>query len=159
MQEELILLTKLGHLNWEEVINLHLMHYTEFLLKKELAIYLRVDSHYMQVLWYSGQLFALSIHLRRTNSSSYGYIKISTIITLNLVCYQLHSYWLLACHIHFTLQEKWLIFGQKKEVDIVHGITTIESVPNGWYKTWINYISIIWLDIQLGLEDMVYNIS
>jgi hypothetical protein len=52
-----------------------------------------------------------------------------------------------------------LIFGQKKEVDIVHGITTIESVPNGWYKTWINYISIIWLDIQLGLEDMVYNIS
>jgi hypothetical protein len=54
--------------------------------------------------------------------------------------------------------EKWLIFGQRKEVDSAPLTTAIVNAENGWLPIWIGTFIIILEDTPHGKKGTVFHI-
>ena len=159
MPEEHTLQIEHGPLNLEEDTPPQWMLYLEFHLKKDQCTYSREVSQSGHHSLCSGPLIALSTLSLRTSSSSYGPIKISIMTILRQETSLFHSLLPPCSHIHSTSQGKWLTYGQRKEVDIAHGIIHTDNALNSCLKTWICSISISWQDTQHGSRDTVFHIS
>lgn len=142
-QGELTMPIRHGLLSLEETTPQQPRPCAEFHLKRDPAICLRVVSHSLWTNSYSGQLMWTSIFSWRISSSCSGFTMILVTISVRQSSWLFPSVSHLLLLTQLTWQERWLIYGQRKEEVSAHGITATDNASSGWLKIWNSTTTII----------------
>ena len=140
------MLTRHGHSNWEGATPQLLRLCSEFHLKRDQHIFSREVSLLPWISGCSGLCMYTHIFGWRTSCSSYGYIMILVMITVN----SSSTTSLSSVHQQLLTQPitlvKWLTYGQRSVEVSAPGIIAIDKHTNGCSRTWKPIHTTSWED-------------